>query len=156
MAELVYDTKTERYESARVERLPFDQAVALLTSNNLRLISGELNAQLRIALGPHAPLSQTGNYITQGIIRASPNDVYLPQASPVLARAEQATEAHRSNKPFLLSKQDLKKALEGATPSLVSASRLMNLETILQGNTSLAHQQALMVPSCRHIFLPEE
>ena len=115
MAELVYDTKTERYESARVEGLPFDKALALLANNNLSLISGELNAQLRIALGPHAPLSQTGNYITQGILRASRKDVYLPQASPVLANAAQATQAHREGKPFLLSKQGLEEAREGAT-----------------------------------------
>ncbi len=113
MSTLIYDAKTENYESARVERTPFDEALRLLAAAGLSLIPAHLNALLRRKLGPKAFIFGKGNYVEQGIFR-TPSGIYFTNNSPVLAHPGEATAAHRQRQPFMASQEDIARALEDA------------------------------------------
>lgn len=125
MANLEVDVRPSGIESSRVYA-PFDQALETLRSNGYEIISIAQNAQLRMQQGAKSKVSQSGNWVKEGVIYIPKENPRLVKTSPILQSAKEATQSHRSGKEFYLTQDQVDLAL---TSSIVFPSRNIEIPT---------------------------
>ncbi len=116
--ELRVDVIPSGVQSAVVEA-PFDEGKETLEKASYELISGELNAGLRIQQGREAYVSQNGNYLKEGLIYVPERfgkkaGTWIPKESLVIQNPTKATNAHRNGKEFYVSDEKVEEVLKGA------------------------------------------
>src|SRR3989344_4919069 len=90
---------------------PFDEALEELADKNYRIISLQENARQRIDEGKDSSISINGNYVKDGILYIPKKNPILVKSSPILESPKEAMQAHRENKDFYPSKEQIEKAL---------------------------------------------
>ena len=113
MTKLIQDIKSTGISSAYFEA-PFDKAKAELEKQNYEIISLEDNARLRISQGEGEIVSQNGNWVKEGVIYILKKGRFFTPNSPVLEQPDKATDAHRKNKEYFVTNEQIEKALENS------------------------------------------
>ena len=107
---ITVDIRPSKIESA-ITAAPFDKALEILTKNGYEIISLPQNAELRIQQGKNADISRNGNWVKEGVLYV-PNgkNKFLP-VSPILESSKEATQAHREEAEFYLTKGQIEQSL---------------------------------------------
>jgi len=97
---------------------PFDEAKAAIEAANGKIATAQQVAQARMVGGKEHHVSQYGSYVAEnGIYNPKkPTEILVTpsELSPILKHAFEATEAHRNDKEYFISKEDLADIIEEA------------------------------------------
>ena len=105
---------------------PFDQGKEAVEKADYRIISLEENARLRIQEGKDHDVSRNGNWVREDAVYVPNKGKFLTKNSPIMAKAKEATQAHRDRKDFYLTSEQVEQALVGSI--LLDVERLPKLD----------------------------
>jgi len=110
--EIIIDIKSRGIESARTVCAPLDKELSALTEKGYGIISLPQNSKLRIQEGYSSDISQTGNWISEGVLyfqKGKPNKIV--RNSPTLESVIKATKVNRRWREFYPMLDEIEKAL---------------------------------------------
>jgi len=110
---LVVEFGNKRVEIAYSENT-FDKAVTELENKGYGIISLEENAKLRIKQGKNSFISNTGNFVKEGVIYIPNKGRFITKNSPILENPKEATYSHKNEKDFYITDEQAEKALENS------------------------------------------
>jgi len=116
--ELRVDVTLPGVQSAYAEA-PLEEGKSTLEKAGYEIISGEINAGLRIQKGKKAHISQNGNYIREDLLYVPERfgkraGVWIPKESLVLQYLTEAVNAHRNRREFYVTEEQAEESLKGA------------------------------------------
>ena len=110
MVKVNVDIKPREITSAYLVA-PFDQGKEAVEKADYRIISLEENARLRIQEGKDHDVSRNGNWVREDAVYVPNKGKFLTKNSPIMAKAKEATQAHRDRKDFYLTSEQVEQAL---------------------------------------------
>lgn len=90
---------------------PFDEGKEALEKQGYKIITAEENAKLRMEEGKHSFISQSCNYVGEGVLYIPNKGIFLTRNSLAMAHPKEATDSHRNNNEFYVTLTQAEKVL---------------------------------------------
>ncbi|MCX6741817.1 MAG: hypothetical protein NTX24_01415 [Candidatus Pacearchaeota archaeon] len=100
--------------SSKYVPAPYDIGRAQLDLEGYPEITLAINAKLRRQQGKDAHISQNGNWTAEDFVYDPKKGIYLSKVSIISENPKLATDAHRANKDFYLTEEQVQRTLSNA------------------------------------------
>jgi len=100
--------------SSKYVNAPYDTGRAQLDSEGYPEITLAINAKLRRQQGKDSFISKNGNWTAEDFVYDKKRGIYLSKVSIISENPKLATDAHRANEDFYLTKEQVERVLANA------------------------------------------